>query len=133
MGWFLFWCGRRDLNPYGVNHTPLKRARLPVPPLSQALLIIKPKGLYCQAKYILGISTTPTSFFTIKYGRNRKQIAASGHNLMESNGVSTTPTSFFTIKYGRNREQTTFAKPVPACYNKINWTQGRIKWVSFIT
>ena len=28
------WCERRDLNPYGVNHTPLKRARLPVPPLS---------------------------------------------------------------------------------------------------
>ena len=27
------WCGKRDLNPYGVNHTPLKRARLPVPPL----------------------------------------------------------------------------------------------------
>ncbi len=26
-------CGKRDLNPYGVNHTPLKRARLPVPPL----------------------------------------------------------------------------------------------------
>ena len=30
---FSFWCGKRDLNPYGVNHTPLKRARLPVPPL----------------------------------------------------------------------------------------------------
>ena len=29
-----FWCEKRDLNPYGVNHTPLKRARLPVPPLS---------------------------------------------------------------------------------------------------
>ena len=28
------WCEKRDLNPYGVNHTPLKRARLPVPPLS---------------------------------------------------------------------------------------------------
>ena len=28
-------CGKRDLNPYGVNHTPLKRARLPVPPLPQ--------------------------------------------------------------------------------------------------
>ncbi len=30
------WCEKRDLNPYGVNHTPLKRARLPVPPLSLA-------------------------------------------------------------------------------------------------
>ena len=26
---------KRDLNPYGKNHTPLKRARLPVPPLSR--------------------------------------------------------------------------------------------------
>ena len=29
-----FWCEKRDLNPYSVNYTPLKRARLPVPPLS---------------------------------------------------------------------------------------------------
>ena len=36
---FFFWCGKRDLNPYGVNHTPLKRARLPVPPLPRATLI----------------------------------------------------------------------------------------------
>ena len=27
-----FWCGHRDLNSDGVNHTPLKRTRLPVPP-----------------------------------------------------------------------------------------------------
>ena len=27
------WCGKRDLNPYSVNYTPLKRARLPIPPL----------------------------------------------------------------------------------------------------
>ncbi len=32
------WCEKRDLNPYGVNHTPLKRARLPVPPLSRVVL-----------------------------------------------------------------------------------------------
>ena len=35
----VFWCERRDLNPYGVNHTPLKRARLPVPPLSHIGLL----------------------------------------------------------------------------------------------
>ena len=29
---FSFWCGHRDLNSDGVNHTPLKRTRLPVPP-----------------------------------------------------------------------------------------------------
>ena len=28
------WCERRDLNPYELPHTPLKRARLPIPPLS---------------------------------------------------------------------------------------------------
>ena len=28
------WCERRDLNPYESLHTPLKRARLPIPPLS---------------------------------------------------------------------------------------------------
>ena len=28
------WCEEGDLNPYGVHHTPLKRARLPVPPPS---------------------------------------------------------------------------------------------------
>ena len=32
------WCGRRDLNPYGVIHTPLKRARLPVPPLPRVVI-----------------------------------------------------------------------------------------------
>ncbi len=31
---FLVWCERRDLNPYELPHTPLKRARLPIPPLS---------------------------------------------------------------------------------------------------
>lgn len=33
-------CGKRDLNPYSVNYTPLKRARLPVPPLPRANVII---------------------------------------------------------------------------------------------
>ena len=26
------WCARPDLNWYDVTHTPLKRARLPIPP-----------------------------------------------------------------------------------------------------
>ena len=30
------WCGRRDLNPYGSPHTPLKRARMPIPPRPHA-------------------------------------------------------------------------------------------------
>ncbi len=39
-------CGKRDLNPYGVNHTPLKRARLPVPPLSHLLPLLRPLDYY---------------------------------------------------------------------------------------
>src|ERR1044071_407061 len=30
---FLLWCRRGDSNPHELPHTPLKRARLPVPPL----------------------------------------------------------------------------------------------------
>lgn len=33
-GYRYLWCERRDLNPYESPHTPLKRARLPIPPLS---------------------------------------------------------------------------------------------------
>ena len=29
------WCREGDLNPHGFHHTPLKRARLPVPPPRQ--------------------------------------------------------------------------------------------------
>lgn len=31
----LSWCGRRDLNPYSLQNTPLKRARMPIPPRPQ--------------------------------------------------------------------------------------------------
>src|SRR5687767_15951882 len=30
---FFLWCRRGDSNPHELPHTPLKRARLPVPPL----------------------------------------------------------------------------------------------------
>ena len=39
---YFSWCEKRDLNPYGKNHTPLKRARLPVPPLSHLYLGLLP-------------------------------------------------------------------------------------------
>ena len=37
-----FWCGRWDLNPYALRHTPLKRTCLPIPalPLDPANLIL---------------------------------------------------------------------------------------------
>ena len=53
----LNWCGQRDLNSYGVNHTPLKRARLPVPPRPRMHAIRKCKNDYidtcpnCQAVF----------------------------------------------------------------------------------
>ena len=31
------WWAARDLNPDGLLHTPLKRARLPIPPAAQAI------------------------------------------------------------------------------------------------
>ena len=40
-----FWCERRDLNPYVLLHTPLKRARLPIPPLS--LIRFRPSRNVC--------------------------------------------------------------------------------------
>ena len=33
------WCRRRDLNPHGFPHTPLKRARIPIPPRRHIYLI----------------------------------------------------------------------------------------------
>src|SRR6185295_9844785 len=40
------WCRRGDSNPHGLPHTPLKRARLPVPPLRRrAYLAAPPRAL----------------------------------------------------------------------------------------
>ena len=46
----LSWCEKRDLNPYSVNYTPLKRARLPVPPLSHKILSCYQRGLLFVAR-----------------------------------------------------------------------------------
>ena len=40
MGIAYSWCERRDLNPYESPHTPLKRARLPIPPLSRQRYVL---------------------------------------------------------------------------------------------
>ena len=60
------WCGKRDLNPYGVNHTPLKRARLPVPPLprgcAHAQYILYSFFLKCQALFRKNFVYTEKSF-----------------------------------------------------------------------
>ncbi len=42
----MLWCEKRDLNPYGEIHTPLKRARLPVPPLSHIILRTQRNVIY---------------------------------------------------------------------------------------
>jgi len=36
------WCEKRDLNPYGVTHTPLTRARMPVTSLARNAAIFQP-------------------------------------------------------------------------------------------
>ena len=35
------WCRRRDLNPHGFPHTPLKRARIPIPPRRHQYSLVK--------------------------------------------------------------------------------------------
>ena len=68
------WCGKRDLNPYGVNHTPLKRARLPVPPLSHAARIRATKILYTK----LLVLSTPKLIFFAQYRNFFIFVATSG-------------------------------------------------------
>ena len=47
-GTFL-WCGQRDLNPYPLLDTPLKRARMPIPPRPQNKSDYKSRERICQA------------------------------------------------------------------------------------
>lgn len=42
----IFWCERRDLNPYESPHTPLKRARLPIPPSSLIHAAFVPRMIF---------------------------------------------------------------------------------------
>ena len=60
---FFCWCEKRDLNPYGVNHTPLKRARLPVPPLSRLPSLLRRLPYY--TPFILVCQYFFESFFDI--------------------------------------------------------------------
>ena len=48
----VWWCARRDLNPYVIQHTPLKRACLPVPALAlnSTKAIISFQSWACQPK-----------------------------------------------------------------------------------
>jgi hypothetical protein len=44
------WCRRGDSNPHGLPHTPLKRARLPIPPLRRQRRVSMPGRLRsCQS------------------------------------------------------------------------------------
>ena len=54
--YLLIMCGRRDLNPYPLLDTPLKRARMPIPPRPQTKHVDY-IALYslCQDKMICGI------------------------------------------------------------------------------
>ena len=37
---YFCWCEGRDLNPHDVTHSPLKRARLPIPPPSHTICVL---------------------------------------------------------------------------------------------
>ena len=43
------WCRRRDLNPHGFPHTPLKRARIPIPSRRHISIIV----FSCQVSFSL--------------------------------------------------------------------------------
>ena len=45
----LKWCRRRDLNPHGFPHTPLKRARIPIPSRRHISIIV----FNCQISFSL--------------------------------------------------------------------------------
>ena len=44
------WCRRGDSNPHGLPHTPLKRARLPVPPLRLGTISTATRGALSMKK-----------------------------------------------------------------------------------
>ena len=45
------WCGRRDLNPYSFRNTPLKRARMPIPPQPRVWVYEGDEGYYTESKW----------------------------------------------------------------------------------
>ena len=65
------WCEKRDLNPYGVNHTPLKRARLPVPPLSHIILRRSARDIVYHKGLILSITFLKNIEFFILFSKNK--------------------------------------------------------------
>ena len=76
------WCEKRDLNPYGCYHTPLKRARLPVPPLSHAARIRATKILYTK----LLVLSTPKLIFFAQY-RNFFIFVATAGGIIQTCGL----------------------------------------------
>ena len=51
-------CGRRDLNPYPLPDTPLKRARMPIPPRPHAdeQMNYNSRDLLCQDRFRMSVS-----------------------------------------------------------------------------
>jgi len=52
-----FWCGRWDLNPYVIQHTPLKRACLPIPALPHMQLMLPKDAPVKQRIYYIQIGS----------------------------------------------------------------------------
>ena len=60
------WCGRWDLNPYVIQHTPLKRACLPIPALPRIQFV----HLRCNSDIIFKIGPSVNTFLSKSFGAN---------------------------------------------------------------
>src|ERR1700675_5055115 len=60
---YLIWCRRRDLNPHGLRHTPLKRACLPFHHFGTRQELEKPPQLRSRVAQTLNVlSSMPRDF-----------------------------------------------------------------------
>ena len=81
------WCERRDLNPYESPHTPLKRARLPIPPLSQLPKYIITYNSFCQVIFLKKSACKSPFFFALRSGG--KMISGLGFGAKKAGAAST--------------------------------------------
>ena len=71
------WCRRRDLNPHGFLHTPLKRARIPIPPLRH-IFLFNFQSLFClRGGAIASLLPSPRKIINL----SRRQSATTTHLL----------------------------------------------------
>ena len=79
------WCGRWDLNPYVIQHTPLKRACLPIPALPRIWLCISDAtDILYSKKTLMSIPYPQKVFGFPKFAvRERKRMGSSSYKSTE--------------------------------------------------